>query len=132
MLRIAIVAACLLSLLAACGDGDENGGDAGAPAAANLTVIVRPDGPGGPVKERPVVCERLGEGKPVCRSLTLEKLAPVPRSTPCTSIYGGPALARVRGTIEGERVDERFSREDGCQIARWDRNRALLEPSSSG
>ncbi|MGH2804072.1 MAG: SSI family serine proteinase inhibitor, partial [Thermoleophilaceae bacterium] len=54
------------------------------------------------------------------------QLRPVPRLRVCTSIYGGPAVARVTGTIAGERVDARFNRRDGCEIARWDRNRALL------
>jgi len=29
-------------------------------------------------------------------------------------------------------VDERFSLEDGCQIARWERNRALLGRAGHG
>jgi hypothetical protein len=47
---------------------------------------------------------------------------------PCTAIYGGPALARVTGTFRGRQVDARFSLEDGCEIARWERNRELLGP----
>ncbi len=123
MLRAAIVAACLLTL-AGCGD-DEAGGGSPAPAA-DLTVTVRPEGPGGPVKMRRVVCERLGEGKPACRQLSARRLAPVPRTTACTALYGGPSVARVTGTLSGEPVDARFSLEDGCQIARWNRNRSLL------
>jgi hypothetical protein len=128
MLRPAIAAACLLTLLAGCGEGDEAGGGGSAPPAAELTVTVRPEGPGGPVNERRVVCERLGAGERVCRNLTAQRLAPVPRTTPCTAIYGGPNVAHVTGTLRGEPVDTRFSREDGCQIARWDRNRDLLGP----
>ena len=37
----------------------------------------------------------------------------------CTELYGGPAEARVMGTVDGEAVDARLSRVDGCQIARW-------------
>jgi hypothetical protein len=65
-------------------------------------------------------------GAPVCSELSVDSLAPVPRDMACTAIYGGPSLARVKGTARGEPVDERFSLEDGCQIARWERNRALL------
>ena len=50
----------------------------------------------------------------------------MPPETACTEIYGGPAVARVRGELLGERVDARFELTNGCEIKRWDRNRALL------
>jgi hypothetical protein len=37
----------------------------------------------------------------------------------CTQIYGGPETARIVGTWAGQAVDARFSRVDGCEIARW-------------
>jgi hypothetical protein len=138
MLRSATTAAILLSLLAACGEGDEEGGGGQATApgdrATDLTVIVSPEGPSGPARERRVECERLGAGaaEPVCRNLTAAQFAPVPRNKACTAIYGGPSVARVSGTLLGEPVDERFSLEDGCQIARWERNRDLLGPPRRG
>ena len=91
-------------------------------------MTVRPDGPGGPVRERHVECERPAAGDPVCSGLTMQRLAPVPGLTACTAIYGGPAVARVSGTLGGEPVDARFSLKDGCEIARWERNRDLLGP----
>jgi hypothetical protein len=132
VLRVTATAAILLTLLAACGEGDDEGGGAAAPApaepAADLTVNVHPGGPAGPVRVRKVECERLGAGadEKVCRNLTPQQLAPVPGDVACTAIYGGPSVARVSGTLRGEPVDERFSLEDGCQIARWERNRDLL------
>jgi hypothetical protein len=124
------VAACLLILLAGCGGDDDEAGGGGRSAApaADLTVTVRLEGRGGPVRERRIVCERLGPRaqEPVCRRITAEQLAPVPRTRPCTAIYGGPAVARIRGTIRGERVDARFGLQNGCEIARWKRNRSLL------
>jgi hypothetical protein len=135
MLRIAIAAACALTLLTGCGDDDAEGGaSAGtgdaARLAADLTVIVRPEGPGGPARRRRVRCEDVAPQaeEPACRRLTAARLAPVPPTTPCTAIYGGPNLARVTGTLRGEPVDARFSLEDGCEIERWDRNRSLLGP----
>jgi hypothetical protein len=103
---------------------------AGEPAA-DLTVTVRPQGRDGPVKTRQVECARLGRAadKPRCRRLAglrAKSLAPVPEGMACTQIYGGPALARVRGTLRGVRVNARFSLENGCEIDRWERNRALL------
>jgi hypothetical protein len=111
---------------AGCGGGDDDPADA-APAAIDLTVVVNPRGPDGPVRKRHIRCERLGSKG--CRNLaglTAEQLKPVPEGTACTQIYGGPATARVRGRLSGAVVDARFDRSDGCQIERWDRNRVLL------
>ncbi len=44
----------------------------------------------------------------------------------CTQLYGGPQRARVRGRVEGTRVDVRFDRSDGCGIADWDELEWLL------
>jgi hypothetical protein len=126
MLRLAIVFAGLL-LVAGCGSGDD--GDDGpsapaAPATTELTVTVWPQGRGGPMRERQVKCP----GAAVCGELAAQSFAPVPANMACTAIYGGPNVARVTGTLRGEPVDEEFSLEDGCQIARWEQNRALLGP----
>lgn len=132
MLRLLICAACAMALLSGCGEEDDGAGGSatppGAEPAAKLTVTVRPEGPDGPARERRIECERVGPraDEPVCRRLSTRQLAPVPERTVCTSIYGGPAVGRVTGTIRGERVDARFSRTNGCEIARWDRNAALL------
>jgi hypothetical protein len=129
MLRVAILIACLL--LAACGSddgGDDAGGDGGSAPATQLTVTVWPEGRDGPKRERQVECP----GADVCDGLSADALAPVPGDTACTAIYGGPSEARVTGTIRGEAVDERFGLEDGCQIARWERNRALLGRAGRG
>jgi hypothetical protein len=126
MLRLAIVFAGLL-LAAGCGSGDDD--DDGptvpaAPATTELTVTVWPQGRGGPTRERRVECP----GDAVCGELNAQSFAPVPGNMACTAIYGGPNVARVTGTLRGEPVDEEFSLEDGCQIARWEQNRALLGP----
>ena len=51
---------------------------------------------------------------------------PVPPATVCTQIYGGPQEALVRGTFRGRRVSTRFTRRNGCEIARWNRLAFLL------
>ena len=129
MHRLAPVAACFLTLLAACGDSEEEAGGGGAaPPAADLTVVARPEGPDGRVREQRVECEQLDAAaeQPACRGLTARRLAPVPAATACGEIYGGPATARVTGTLNGEHVDARFNRVNACEIERWDRNVALL------
>jgi hypothetical protein len=125
MLRLAILLACLA--LAACG-GDEDGEDPASAPGTELTVTVWPEGRDGRMQQRHVECP----GAPICSELSADSLAPVPRDMACTAIYGGPSLARVKGTLRGEPVDERFSLEDGCQIARWERNRALLGRAGRG
>ena len=125
MLRFAIVLAGLF-VLAGCGS-EEDGGDSpagGSAPATELTVSVWPKGQDGAVRERRVECP----GAAVCRDLSPASFAPVPGDMACTAIYGGPDVARVTGTLRGEPVDESFSLEDGCQIARWQRNRELLGP----
>jgi hypothetical protein len=124
MLRL-VIAACAL-VIVACGDDD--GGSSQSPPAAELTVVVRPQGADGPPRERRIECEQVGTraDPAVCRHLSAERLAPVPDKTACITIYGGPAVARVTGTLRREAVDARFDLTNGCEIARWKRNRELL------
>ena len=89
-------------------------------------MTVWPSGPDGPARRHHVTCERLGEGTRACRGLSRARLAPVAPNVACTEIYGGPATARVRGTLAGKHVDARFERTNGCEIARWARNAAVL------
>lgn len=56
-------------------------------------------------------------------------VASVPESAICTQIYGGPQVARVAGFLEGKRVWARFTRQNGCQIARWNRLSPWLLPA---
>lgn len=46
--------------------------------------------------------------------------ATAPEHEACTAIYGGPEVATVRGTIDGEELDNEFSRQNGCAIARFE------------
>ena len=54
-------------------------------------------------------------------------LEPVAADQTCTQVYGGPEAATLRGTWQGEPVDALFSRQNGCEIARWDAVADLLE-----
>ncbi|WP_427005063.1 serine protease inhibitor [Pseudarthrobacter sp. H2] len=44
----------------------------------------------------------------------------------CTQQYGGPQVAVVTGRFLGREVHSRFSRTDGCEIARWHAMAPLL------
>ncbi|TVL92287.1 SSI family serine proteinase inhibitor [Streptomyces sp. SAJ15] len=52
--------------------------------------------------------------------------APVSPGSNCTLQYGGPATAHVTGVWAGRPVDAHFNREDGCEIARWNKFVPLL------
>jgi hypothetical protein len=56
------------------------------------------------------------------RDLLLEE---PPARQACTMKYGGPEVATVAGTLDGDPVDATFSRQDGCAIARFDAAQAL-------
>jgi len=121
-----------VALLASCGgsgDALEPGADQG--LVADLRVTVRPEGRGGFERVRRVECARLGEDAidRRCRllgGLEPQDLAPAPPRTACTQVYGGPATASVTGELRGKRVSASFDLTDGCEIARWRRNGALL------
>ena len=77
-------------------------------------------------------CDLAGETHPApekaCEQL-FELAGPfalTPRDAVCTEIYGGPAVAEVEGLYRGETIDAKFTRTDGCEIARWDRHSFLF------
>ena len=100
----------------------------GGPPSTSLKITVWPNGRdkasrvatlrcgpvGGTLPRRAAACGRLAK-------LAGNPFAPVRADAVCTQIYGGPQEALVRGTFRGRRVWARFTRRDGCQIARWDR-----------
>jgi hypothetical protein len=49
-----------------------------------------------------------------------------PTGMACTMIYSGPETARVFGRWKGKPVDVGFSRNDGCQTAKWQQYRSLF------
>lgn len=65
----------------------------------------------------------LPDAEQACSKVVMldDPFAPVPKDVACTEIYGGPQVAEVHGTFRGRRVDARFSRTNGCEIARWDK-----------
>ena len=111
------ILSCCLALLALAGCGAEE--EPSAPPATQLTVRVDPDGDG----PKPAKEARVRSAKGV-RAGDLE---PVPDDVACTEQFGGPQTATVTGTLDGREVDARFARNNGCEIARWEKAAPLLE-----
>jgi Subtilisin inhibitor-like len=100
----------------------------GGTPATSLAITLWPDGRdhaarratlrcgpvGGTLARRAAACSRL-------LALAGNPFTPAPGDAACTQIYGGPQEALVRGRFRERHVWARFSRRDGCQIARWNR-----------
>jgi hypothetical protein len=102
-------------------------------ASASLNITVWPDGAGSTGERTYTLSCAPAAGTLPNRAdacTTLLKLehpfAPTPPNTACTQIYGGPQEALVTGSFRGNVVSARFSRKDGCEIARWNRVRFLF------
>lgn len=126
----------VLALVLLAGCGDDEGEPAGtAPAAPDVALEIRFDDGRGETSEASLQC---GGGSPeatgyledadadaaeLCeRAVGLRELfTEEPPQRACTQIFGGPQTARVTGELSGATVDRRFSRENGCRIAEWDR-----------
>jgi hypothetical protein len=103
--------------------------------AEQLTIAVTGSGERGQARSHSLSCDPAGGDHPdpdaACRELADaaaegDPFAPVPDDAICTMIDGGPATAEVTGTWRGERVEAEFSRQNGCEIARWDKLATVL------
>lgn len=117
-----------LALLAGCGGGD----DTPEQNVTELQITVWPKGRSGDKDEATLRCSPAGgtlaDPEAACRRLErMERPFVRPEGQDvCTEIYGGPALAEIRGTFHGAQVDTTFARTDGCEIALWDRHQFLF------
>jgi hypothetical protein len=109
---------CCLALLALAGCGAEQDGSARSTTSTQLTVRLDPDGKG-PAKAKEARVRDAAGLRPA-------DFEPVPDDVACTEQFGGPETATVSGTLNGRDVDARFARNNGCEIARWEKVSALL------
>ncbi|WP_432544983.1 SSI family serine proteinase inhibitor [Kineococcus sp. SYSU DK002] len=113
-----------------------SGSVSASPADGALTVVV--DDGNGSTRTWQLTCSAGGAGgdhpdaENACAAIAAARdpWAPVPADMACTMVYGGPQTATVTGTWGGVAVDARFARNDGCEIARWDRLAPLLQPGT--
>jgi hypothetical protein len=116
--------------------GDEADGSAGgeqtAPAT-EVTVTFWSEGRDGPSQEAELTCDPDGGTHPraaqACKALraNADALPPLPPDSICTQIYGGPEEAEIAGTLDAEEIHATFSRQNGCEIDRWDRLATVLQ-----
>jgi hypothetical protein len=125
-MKLALLLATLL-LVAGCGSSSDAGDD-GSPRY-DLTILYWPEGPGGEPVEAALTCDPDGGSHPdpaaACAALleNEDALEPVEGDVACTEIYGGNQVARITGSG----IQSSFSRENGCEIARWDALQPVLE-----
>lgn len=147
MRRMALAGAAFVLLLAlalgGCGEDEEPGArqtTTTGPPEIELTVV-HDDGSGrrttgtltcrgadrratGALASRASAAELCAHARAIRGLLTTQP----DRDRVCSQIYGGPETAHVTGTIGTEKVDRRFSRTNGCEIADFSRAAGLLRP----
>jgi hypothetical protein len=121
------IAAVTLAALAATGCMSRADADKAAMGpTADLQISISIRGSEAPSKLWTLRCPAGGtlpDAAAACRKLAdvQDPFAPVPKSSACTQIYGGPEIADVSGTFDSNRVDTQFSRGDGCELERWNK-----------
>ena len=136
MKLIAMLSAAFIGLLlSGCSSGSDDASVElpSADLTTELTVLIDD---GDAKQELTVTCDPAGGTHPrpesACEFLDLaaesgaDPFAQVPPDAICSSIYAGPEAATVVGEWRGNPVDAIFSRDNGCEIARWDNAVALL------
>jgi hypothetical protein len=115
-----------LALLAGCGS---DGAGSSAEPRYDVTIVFWPQGAEGESRQATLRCDPDGgthsDPNGACDTLleNEDALEPVAGDVACTQIYGGDQLA----TITGAGVQASFSRTNGCEIARWDALRPVIE-----
>jgi len=93
-------------------------------------IRVDPDGSGsGRAKETRLRCSSAGESAACAEAAGLAPadLAKADPGAACTDLFGGPETAHIVGQLRDRPVDARFTRSNGCEIARWEKVAPLLK-----
>ena len=122
-----LAAAFLCLWVAGCGSvAEDTPGPQPPGTQLEITVWPKGEGNGNPLRTT-LSCDPAGsdvsDPEAACAVIAAKGAAvfePTPAGMACTELYGGPQEARVIGSVNGQDVDSRFSRKDGCEIARWD------------
>jgi hypothetical protein len=68
----------------------------------------------------------------VLTSKATKALPPVAKGMMCTQIFGGSQTATISGRWDGNPVNASFSRQNGCEISRWQAMGELLPKYATG
>jgi hypothetical protein len=121
-----LIAAALVPAVSACGSASSSP----QPTHVNLTVTLDSGVAGaGPPQTWQVGCPSAVHAVACARLIAARDAftAPSPNSA-CTMIYGGPQVLTVSGTVGARTVDYRTGRANGCEIADYSRDLALVKP----
>ncbi|MBC7630007.1 hypothetical protein [Aeromicrobium sp.] len=120
--RSSSTAALAVVALVALGSGC--GGGSGDNSAAQQTVLTFRFTDGGGASTVTLTCPGKDTGtKSACAQLAKvapDVFSPVPKAKVCTQIFGGPEKLAVSGHYDNTIVSAGLSRENGCEIDRWD------------
>ena len=122
--------AALALLAAGCGDDDDSSRyGSGKPAEGPyLEVTLDPDGKGGEPEQVAIAgCSDGASGCAELEQLSPADFEPVEPGVACTQIYGGHDVVMLEGSLDGEDVSATFTRENGCEIDRFERIAPLLQ-----
>jgi hypothetical protein len=102
-----------------------SGGSDGAASTVPTQLTVTRSDDSGPTSTVELDC--AGADAAACARVValLPGLAPAYGEV-CTQIYGGPERIEVRGTVDGTPVRVEVTRENGCEIDRYDRMETAL------
>jgi len=122
------VSVVALAAVSACGsDASRDSSPDETAAATSLTIVVTPD-EGADATTYELTCDPSGGDHPqpqqACDAFAAagaEVFDAAPADQTCAQVYGGPQTASVTGTFEGDDVDASFSRQNGCEIDRWEK-----------
>ena len=141
MERVLALLIAAAATVTGCGSGDDPATTDTTPESSPETqlTVVLDRGDGSEPDEWTLTCDPVGGDHPdpdaACDTLAdldPETFDPVPPDAMCTMIFGGPQTAMVTGRWNGDPVDSEFSRENGCEIARWDAAVAVLGHEGGG
>jgi len=123
----AIVLSVVVPVAAPCGSG---GGGPAQATQVDLTATLDLGAPnGGPPQTWKVTCPNPQHVAACARLVTAKgAFTPPPAGSACTLIYGGPEVLTVTGNVGSRQVDYRTGRTNGCEIADYNRDLALVAP----
>ena len=123
-LIVALVLGVLATTLMSCGSGtptDE--------LPSRLELSVQSDEKAAPRNGSLTCPGTSSRERNICAALDVvapKVFEPVPVDQACTAIYGGPRKATVTGTYQDEPISAVFTQENGCEIARWNQIKPVL------